>query len=124
MHECTNDLLQVSYSSACLSDAVQRLPELFCMLPLKEYLTAGVAGLVTYFQWKKVLIVSQENNNFALVSPTVVIYIAISLCVCVCVCVCVSLSISISTNYFAHCLSLTPDCRIQAGLWKCLRQEM
>jgi len=90
MHECTNDLLQVSYSSACLSDAVQRLPELFCMLPLKEYLTAGVTGLVTYFQWKKVLIVSQENNSFALVSPAVVIYSNQCVCVCVCVlCVCV-----------------------------------
>ena len=60
---------QVSYSSACLSDTLQQLPEHFCMLPSKEYLTAGVAGLITYFQWKKVLVISQEYSTFTFVSP-------------------------------------------------------
>ena len=60
--------IQVSYSSACLSDALQQLPEHFCMLPSKEYLIAGIAGLITYFQWKKVLVISQEYSTFAFVS--------------------------------------------------------
>ena len=64
MHE------QVSYSSACLSDGLQQLPEHFCMLPSKEYLTAGIAGLITYFQWKKVLVINQEYSTFAFVSAT------------------------------------------------------
>ena len=59
---------QVSYSSACLSDALQQLPEHFCMLPSKEYLIAGIAGLITYFQWKKVLVINQEYSTFAFVS--------------------------------------------------------
>ena len=59
---------QVSYSSACLSDALQQLPEHFCMLPSKEYLTAGIAGLITYFQWKRVLVINQEYSTFTFVS--------------------------------------------------------
>ena len=48
------------------------------MLPSKEHLTAGVAGLVAYFQWKKVLIVSQENSIFTFVSPAVIIISVVS----------------------------------------------
>lgn len=61
---------QVSYSSACLSDALQQLPEHFCMLPSKGYLTAGIAGLITYFQWKRVLVIKQEYSTFTFVSAT------------------------------------------------------
>ena len=40
----------------------------FCMLPSLDHLPAGVAGLITHFDWQRAAVLSEEGSYFVMVN--------------------------------------------------------
>ena len=71
---------QVFYSPSCLrattnSTAATGAAETevlsshqFCMLPSLDHLPAGVAGLISHFDWQRVAVLSEEGSYFVMIN--------------------------------------------------------
>ena len=71
---------QVSYSPSCLeattnstaatgaaeTEALSR--HQFCMLPSLDHLPAGVAGLISHFDWQRAAVLSEEGSALVMVN--------------------------------------------------------
>ena len=83
-------LSQISYSPSCLrgsgndtamveGSAEVALYQPFCMLPSLKHLPAGLAALVSHFNWQRAIVISEEDSHLIAVSvePFKLIYIHI-----------------------------------------------
>lgn len=73
-------LSQISYSPSCLRDLssntviVEGSAEVatyqpFCMLPPLKHLPAGLAALVSHFNWQRAAIISEDDSHLIAVIP-------------------------------------------------------
>ena len=61
--------VQVSYSTSIeFPSDHDQFPHLFSVVPSDHYFAVGVARLISYYNWQRTVVITQDSNHFKRVS--------------------------------------------------------